>query len=98
MKRKSNERLKHESEKITWTRLNWSQLCPDIFAENLCKIYNRSIETKCYPEALKLAKVIALYKKGPKYDTGNYRPISLLSYFDKIFEKLVKFVNVWSPS
>ena len=29
------------------------QLCPDIFAENLCKIYNRSIENECYPEALK---------------------------------------------
>ena len=45
------------------------------------ELYSHSIQS--------LAKVIALYKKGPKYDTGNYRPISLLSYFDKIFEKLI---------
>ena len=63
--------------------------CLDIFAENLCKIYNRSMENKCCPDALKLAKVIALYKKGPKYDMGNYHPISFLSYFDKIFKKLI---------
>ena len=41
------------------------QLSPDIFAENLCKLYNRSIENKCYPNALKLARVKALYKKVP---------------------------------
>ena len=37
----------------------------------------------------KIAKVIALYKKGVKHDPNNYRPISLLSHFDKIFEKIL---------
>ena len=36
---------------------------------------------------MKLAQVIAWYKKGARYDPNNYRPISLLSIFDKIFEK-----------
>ena len=49
--------------------------------------------------ALKVAKVIALFKKGDKYQLNNYRPISLLSCFNKIFEKLlckrlVKFIEV----
>ena len=37
-----------------------------------------------YPTQLKIAKVIALYKKGEKYSQGNYRPISLLSCPNKM--------------
>ena len=70
-----------------------------IFAENLCLIYNKAIEIGKYPMALKVAKVIALFKKGDKNQPNNYRPISLLSCFNKIFEKLlckrlVKFLEV----
>ena len=65
------------------------QLCPDIFATNLSKIYNRGIEDGKYPDELKFARVIALYKQGVKYDPNNYRPISLLSHFDKILEKII---------
>ena len=39
--------------------------------------------------ALKVAMVIALFKKGDKYQPNNYRPINLLSCFNKIFEKLL---------
>ena len=38
-------------------------LCPNIFAENLTKIVNRAIEKCKYPVQMKMAKVIALYKK-----------------------------------
>ena len=65
------------------------QLCPDIFAFNLTKIYNTSLETGEYPPAGKVAKDIALFKSGTRYDTNNYRPISLLSCFNTIFEKLI---------
>ena len=40
------------------------QLCPDIFAVNLEKIYNQSIQRAEYPSDMKLAKVLALFKKG----------------------------------
>ena len=65
------------------------KLCSEIFASNLSKIYNWGIEDGTYPEELKIAKVIALYKKGVKYDPNDYRPISLLSLFDKILEKIL---------
>ena len=65
------------------------KLCPEIFASNLSKIYNWGVENGTHPEQLKIAKVIALYKKGVKYDLNNYRPISLLSLFDKILEKIL---------
>ena len=42
-------------------------LCPNIFAENLTKIFNRAIEKCEYPVQMKMAKVIALYKKGKRY-------------------------------
>ena len=65
------------------------QICPDVFAENLAKIYNNSIARGDYPDQMKIAKVIALFKKGEKFLPKNYRPISLLSMFNKIFERLL---------
>ena len=41
------------------------------------------------PELLKYAEVVPIYKSGKKSDVNNYRPISLLSPFSKIFESLV---------
>ena len=38
---------------------------------------------------MKLAQVIALYKKGARHDPNNYRPINVLSILDKIFEKIL---------
>ena len=52
------------------------KLCPMIFAENLCLIYNKAIEIGKYPMALKVAKVIALFKKGDKNQPNNYRPLA----------------------
>ena len=46
-----------------------------------------SFEKGIFPESLKRAKVIVLYKGGSRSDPANYRPISLLSVFSKIFEK-----------
>ena len=59
-------------------------------ADILTKIINLSFETGIFPSALKLVKVIPVFKnKGSSQDFNNYRPISLLSNVDKIFEKLV---------
>ncbi len=64
-------------------------------ASPLAKIANLSFETGVHPEKLKMAKVIPIYKKGCKLSTSNYRPISLLSNINKIFEKIV-FERVYS--
>ena len=49
-----------------------------------------SFETGIYIEKLKLSKIVPIYKeKGDKLLCKNYRPISLLSNINKIYEKLI---------
>ena len=65
-----------------------------IIKQNICyplkEIINISFATGTYPDKLKIAKVIPIFKnKGDELLVSNYRPISLLSNINKIFEKLV---------
>lgn len=60
-----------------------------LIVPTLVKIINVSFTTGIFPDNLKLAKVIPIFKSGSKYEVNNYRPISLLSVFSKILEKLM---------
>jgi len=53
-------------------------------------IYSKSLNTGVLPADWKLAEVTAVYKKGPKADRGNYRPVSLTSVCCKILESLIQ--------
>ena len=53
-------------------------------------LINESFSTSIFPDKLKIAKVIALHKKGATDDPAKYRPISLLPVFSKIFEKIMQ--------
>ena len=64
-------------------------------SQPLSIIFNLSFHTGVYPDMLKSAKVIPIFKKGSKLQTSNYRPISLLSNLNKILEKLM-FNRVYS--
>ena len=55
------------------------------FCYPLRKISNKSIENDRYPDGMKLAKVVHIFKKGPMHISDNYKPISLLSIFNNIF-------------
>ena len=55
----------------------------------LTLIINQSLITGIFPEKLKLAKVIPLYKKDDKLIMNNYKPISLLTSISELFEKVV---------
>lgn len=60
-----------------------------IIANPLTFIMNRAFVQGIFPNDLKLAVVKPLYKKGPHDEIGSYRPISLLTSFSKVFEKLL---------
>ena len=51
-------------------------------------IFNTSLQKGVFPEGMKLVRVIPLFKNGDMNDFTNYRPISLLSQFSKILEKI----------
>ena len=55
----------------------------------LCIIFNRSIQECSYPNCLKLANVMPLFKKGNRDVASNYRPISLISCVGKAMERVV---------
>jgi len=55
----------------------------------LCDLISLSFSSGVFPEELKISKVIPTHKGGSSEDVNNYRPISLLSIFDKIIEKLM---------
>ena len=52
-------------------------------------ICNMSLLNGVFPNNMKTAKVVPLFKSGEKDIFTNYRPVSLLSQFSKILEKLV---------
>ena len=57
----------------------------DLIVQPLANIINQSLYTGIFPEKLKIAKVIPVYKSGEQNSLTNYRPISLLSNFSKFF-------------
>ena len=52
-------------------------------------IINQSFMSGIFPEQLKIAKVIPIFKKGDAPIFSNYRPISILPAISKVFEKIM---------
>ena len=55
----------------------------------MAHIVNISLHSGKVPCDLKQARVVPLYKKKDKTDTGNYRPVSILSIVSKVLDKSV---------
>jgi hypothetical protein len=51
--------------------------------------FNKVLSTGTFPDRLKFAVVKPLYKKGDKSEFSKYRPISLLTSFPKMIEKVI---------
>ena len=55
----------------------------------LTLIFNKSLTEGCFPDLMKYADVVPLYKAKEHYLTNNYRPISLLITISKLLEKVM---------
>lgn len=56
----------------------------------LTKLINECFLRGEFPDALKVARVVPIFKNGSKSDPGNYRPVSILPIISKIFEIAIK--------
>ena len=61
----------------------------DLICKPLTIIINQSLTTGIFPSKLKLAKISPIFKNDDATLLTNYRPISLLNSFSKIFEKVI---------
>ena len=52
-------------------------------------ILNASLQNEIFSNAFTIARVTPLYKNGNNLNLQNYRPISVLTYFSKILEKVM---------
>ena len=59
------------------------------YIKPLTVLINRSFQEGIVPDEINLAKVIPIYKSGSTMELNNYRPISVLNIFSKIFERLM---------
>jgi Notch-like protein len=60
--------------------------CSEIFVPVLKHIFNLSLTQHNFPTVWKQAAVVPVFKKGNTASVSNYRPISILNTFSKLFE------------
>ena len=60
-----------------------------VILSSLIDISNCCASMNIFPDDLKVAKVLPIFKAGAKDDPGNYRPIFILSSVARVFEKLI---------
>ena len=60
-----------------------------VISAQLSNIFNQSFQFGIFPDKLKFACVTPIHKGNSKLNMTNYRPISILPTFNKIFEKLM---------
>ena len=61
----------------------------EVHVSLLTKIINSFIRNECFPDELKAAEVIPIFKKNDDLDKENYRPASILPHLSKFFEKIM---------
>ena len=65
------------------------KLIKDDLASSITLIINQSFQSGIFPDQLKIAKVISIFKKDDSAKLDNYRTISILPAISKVFEKII---------
>jgi hypothetical protein len=95
---KTNKAIGFDNISAKFVKLAAPEITPVI-----AKLINKSMDQGIFPESLKKAEVVPVYKKADKLEKGNYRPVSILPAFSKIYEKVIAiqitkyFENIFSP-
>jgi len=75
-----------------------AKLSANIVDSHLCNAINKELRKFCYADAAKIASVRPKYQKKCRNTIENYRPVSILNAFSKIYERyihdsLTPFIN-----
>eukprot|EP00732_Lithocolla_globosa_P003922 Lithocolla_globosa_v1_NODE_3356_length_1691_cov_159.229829.p2 type:complete len:195 gc:universal NODE_3356_length_1691_cov_159.229829:751-167(-) len=84
-----NELNSNKAEDIYHIKPSMLKALTPTLAPILTTLYNQAISENLYPDALKITKLIALFKKDNQILPKNYRPISLLPIIGKILDKII---------
>lgn len=63
--------------------------CAGVFVHPLTTLLNICLRSSGIPDMWKLSKVRPVFKNGDKCDISNFRPISIICNFAKVFEKIL---------
>lgn len=80
--------LKNKSTGLNAYSARMLKLVCNFIAPVLSDMINKSFVSGVFPDSLKGARVIPLYKGGDRTVLGNYRPVSILPLLSKVFEKI----------
>ena len=83
-KLRSSKALGHDNISISFIKDGAQELSTPI-----AKLINLSIQKSFSPESEKLANITPIFKSGNHSKMENFRPISILPVFSKIFERVV---------
>lgn len=78
-----------ENDKASDISVTILKKCATLISSHLSGFFNKFMLSGTFPSILKIGKITPIFKKGDPQLFDNYRPISLLPVFGKIFEKLV---------
>ena len=81
--------MAHKSARYDEISFNVTKNCFGDLCDPLKYIFNLSFEKGFFPDHMKIAKLTPVFKGGDSADLSNYHPISVLSCFFKILERLM---------
>lgn len=82
--------LKNKKPNLTDIPIKVFKLMSKIISPHIATLFNNCFDNSHYPNVFKVARIVPVYKKkGDPHNIEFYRPISILSNLNKIFEKLI---------
>ena len=79
-------KLKNRASNFENIRVDAIKHCVDSLAPLLQILINKSLHEGSYPSCLKVCRVTPIFKDGDRDEPANYRPVSVIPIFAKIFE------------
>lgn len=83
------ETLKNKASNVHTIPNKFYKAASMVISGKIAKLFNLSLDSGTFPDALKTARITPIFKKGNREIPGNYRPISILHTLAKLLEKFV---------